>query len=419
VPKPKVSPIATVAAAAATASAVPAMAKSAKPVAPRDRDDDYLKCEEYHGHKVTDEANNVAFFSHTNNKEYFVVYGDDDAVLIRSEGFDSISKRSSELAAVLRLKDDSKNFTRIEKSGYFIDVLKDENGREVGRSCVRKIAPIAAAAPVAATPIAAAGAAAVATGGGFSWGWLKWLLPLLLLLLLAFFGLKACSGDKTDLAAKAAATQKLAADKAEAAKALAAEKAAQAEKVAAEKAAALKKAADEKAAAAAAALAAKAETVVATPAPKPVVVAANMSRVCGASDRSVFNVPSFATPVTVTRLGTYPQFGDSHTLTPSEFYDKLANRYAVNNYDRQYLDYLAKSLGYKNGFSDVSASDFSNDALQKGAKGLLGYGEFHGTTYSQLNVISSRDLEAFRLRAANGMDVHFMKSCGNYMYVCQ
>ena len=171
------------------------MAKAATPAAPRDKDDDYLKCEEYHGHKVTDEKNNVAFFSHSNNKEYFVVYGEDDTVLIRSEGFDSISKRSSELAAVLRLKDNPKNFTRMEKGGYFVDILKDENGREVGRSCVRKIVPIVAAAPVAATPIAAALPAAAATGG-FSWGWLKWLLPLLLLLLLAFFGLKACGGDK-------------------------------------------------------------------------------------------------------------------------------------------------------------------------------------------------------------------------------
>ncbi|MDA8708153.1 YegP family protein [Hellea sp.] len=420
--KPKAAPIAAVAATAAAASAVPAMAKAATPAAPRDKDDDYLKCEEYHGHKVTDEKNNVAFFSHSNNKEYFVVYGEDDTVLIRSEGFDSISKRSSELAAVLRLKDNPKNFTRMEKGGYFVDILKDENGREVGRSCVRKIVPIVAAAPVAATPIAAALPAAAATGG-FSWGWLKWLLPLLLLLLLAFFGLKACGGDKAKIEAEAsaaAAAERVAAAKAETARLLAIEKAAQAEKVAAERAAA-RLAAEEKAAAEAAALA-EVEAATPPPAPKPVTpkaVTANMSRVCGASDRSVFNVPSFATPVNVTRLGTYPQFGDSHTLSPSEFYDKLANRYAVNNYDRQYLDYLAKSLGYANGFKGVSASDFSNDTLQKGAKGLLGYGEFHGLAYSQLNVSSPRDQEAFRLRAANGMDVHFMKSCGNYMYVCQ
>ncbi len=439
--KPKVTPkaagVAAVAATAATASAVPAMAKAAKPVAPYDKDDDYLKCEAYHGHKVTDERNNVAFFSHSDNKEYFVIYDDNGDVLIRSEGFNSISKRSSELAAVLRLKNNPDNFTRIEKDGHFMDILKDETGREVGRSCLRKIVPLAAIAPAAVAAPLAAGApaaavvaaqSAAATGGGFSWGWLKWLLPLLLLLLLAFFGLKACNGNKADIAAKAAAAQKLAAEKAEAAKVAAAKEAAAAKKLAAEKAAAAKTLADEKAAAAAAALAATAEKVAAETAaeeasmattPEPVAVTTNMSRLCGASETAIFNVPTFSTPVSVGRLGTYPEFGDSHGLTPSEFYNKLANRHASNTYDRQYLDYLARSLGYKNGFNDMSAADFSNDQVAQGAKGLLGYGEFHGTAYSQLNVSSSRDLEAFRVRAPNGTDVHFMKSCGNYMYVCQ
>ena len=138
-PKPrpkKKSKVAPVVAAVAVATAAPAMAKAAKPLPPRDKDDDYLKCEEYHGHKVTDAENNLAFFSHANNKEYFVIYDDDGEVLIRSEGFESISKRSSELNAVLRLKDDPENFTRIEKNGYFMDVLKDENGREVGLSLI-------------------------------------------------------------------------------------------------------------------------------------------------------------------------------------------------------------------------------------------------------------------------------------------
>ena len=143
-----------------------------------------------------------------------------------------------------------------------------------------------------------------------------------------------------------------------------------------------------------------------------------MSRLCSASDTPLFNVPTYATPVSVGRLGTFPEFGDSHGLTPTEFYNKLANRFATNNFDRQYLNYLARQLGYANGFSDMSAADFSNETLALGTKGLLGYGEFHGVAYSTLNVTSPRDLEAFRVRAANGTDVHFMKTCGNYMYVC-
>ena len=419
-PKPrpkKKSKVAPVVAAVAVATAAPAMAKAAKPLPPRDKDDDYLKCEEYHGHKVTDAENNLAFFSHANNKEYFVIYDDDGEVLIRSEGFESISKRSSELNAVLRLKDDPENFTRIEKNGYFMDVLKDENGREVGRSCLRKIAPpVAVAAPVAA---AAAAVPAAAATGGMGWGWLKWLLPLLLLLLLGFFGLKGCSDGKAkQVAAEAAAAQKLAADKAIAAKKLAAEKAAAAKKLAAEKAAAVKAAAAAKAKEAAA-------VVTPPPAPKPVApkpvapkVTANLSRLCSASDSVLFNVPTYATPVSVGRLGTFPEFGDSHGLTPTQFYNKLASRHAANKFDQQYLDYLAKQLGYSNGFSDMSAADFSNETLAKGTKGLLGYGEFHGVAYSTLNVSSPRDLEAFRIRAANGTDIHFMKTCGNYMYVC-
>ena len=437
--KSKAAPI-VAAAAASAALAAPAMAKAAKPVPPRDKDDDYLKCEDYHGYEVTDAKNNVAFFSHENNKEYFVVYDDDGDVLIRSEGFDSISKRSSELAAVLRLKDNADYYTRIEKNGYFMDVLKDENGREVGRSCLRKIVPPIAAVPIAgaalAAPIAASAAApAAAAAGGMGWGWLKWLLPLLLLLLLGFFGLKACSGDKAKLAASAAQAEKVAADKAEAAKKMTADKAAAAQKLAAEKAAEVKAATEKRATAAATAAAAEkvaaaevpAAIVTPPPAPKPAApktvvtpkaVTANMNRLCSASQTVIFNVPSYATPVSVNRLGTYPEFGDSHGLTPTQFYDKLANRYASSAFDARYLNYLARSLGYKNGFKDMSAADFSNETLAKGTKGLLGYGEFHGIAFSQLNVSSPRDLEAFRIRAANGTDVHFMKTCGNYMYVC-
>lgn len=426
-PRAKAAPIV---AAAAVAAAVPAMAKAAKPVTPRDKDDDYLPCAEYHGHKVTDEKNNVAFFSHSNNQEYFVIYDDNGEVLIRSEGFNSISKRSSELAAVLRLKDNSDYYTRVEKNGYFMTVLKDETGREVGRSCLKKVAaPVAAAAiPAAAAAIPAAAAAIpaatavvpAAATGGMGWGWLKWLLPLLLLLLLGLFGLKACSASKAKVAAAAAQAEKLAADKAVAAKKLAVKKAAEAKALAARKAAAAK---------AAAAKAAKEAAAVVTPppAPKPVAtpkpvaapkVTANMNRLCSASDNVLFNVPSYATPVSVGRLGTFPEFGDSHGLTPTQFYNKLASRFASSDFDRKYLNYVAKSLGYAGGFSDMSAADFSNETLAQGTKGLLGYGEFHGLTYSQLNVSSSRDLEAFRIRAANGTDVHFMKTCGNYMYVC-
>ena len=418
--KPKAAPII---AAAAVATAAPAMAKAAKPVPLRDKDDDYLKCEEYHGHKITDAKNNLAFFSHTNNKEYFVVYDDDGEVLIRSEGFDSISKRSSELAAVLRLKDNPDNFTRIEKNGSFMNILKDENGREVGRSCLRKIAPpVAVAAPVAA---AAAAVPAAAATGGMGWGWLKWLLPLLILLLLGLFALKSCKPtpvavppvvtcwDDSEADSQALCPKKVtcwdgsfvknaSACPVEPPKMIECWDGSEAKNLAA---CPVEPAPEP----------IKVEQTPPPPAPK---VTANMSRLCSASDSLLFNVPTYSTPVSVGRLGTFPEFGDSHGLTLTEFYNKLANRYAASTFDRQYLDYLAKQLGYTNGFSDMSAADFSNETLSQGTKGLLGYGEFHGLAYSQLNVTSPRDLEAFRIRAANGTDIHFMKTCGNYMYVC-
>jgi len=239
-----------------------------------------------------------------------------------------------------------------------MDVLKDENGREVGRSCLRKIAPPLAAVPPVATaaaiaaPVAAAAAVpGTAAAGGMGLGWLKWLLPLLLLLLLAFFGLKSCNDSKAaKVTAAAAQAEKLAADKAMAAKKLAAEKAVAAKKLAAEKAAAVAAAAEK------AAAEVTPETTPEPVAPKPVTpkaVMANMSRLCSASDTPLFNAPAYATPVNVIRLGTYPQFGDSHGLTPRQFFDKLSMRYASNNYDRQYLDYLAKQLGYAGGFSEI------------------------------------------------------------------
>ena len=141
--------------------------------------------------------------------------------------------------------------------------------------------------------------------------------------------------------------------------------------------------------------------------------------VCAPSDNPLFNVPSFSTPANVTRLGTFPQFGESHSLSAAQFYNKLAARYNSSTFDAAYLNLVFRSLGYKGGFSDANASMFSAVSLPQGTKGVLGYGEFHGNQYSQLNVTSARDLEAFNVRAANGRNVNFMKTCGNFMYVCE
>lgn len=147
---------------------------------------------------------------------------------------------------------------------------------------------------------------------------------------------------------------------------------------------------------------------------EPVQTIRNTGAVLGAA--SIF-APGGVEAVMVSRLGTNPEFGDSHSLTPSGFYDKLAVRYATNEYDRQYLDYLFKELGYVGGFKDVTAAAFTNDTVANGARGILGYSPAHAYQYSEFNMTDVRDLEAFRIQALNGKDIYFMKTCGNYFYI--
>ncbi|MGB0907750.1 MAG: outer membrane protein [Maricaulaceae bacterium] len=140
--------------------------------------------------------------------------------------------------------------------------------------------------------------------------------------------------------------------------------------------------------------------------------------VCGASPVEIFNVDTSKTPKSISRLGTLPEFGDSHGLTADQFYNKLQARYNADAGDRAYLNYLFKSMGYENGFRDAQSYMFSEEVLPVGATGMLGLGEQHHYAYSVLNT-SDRDREAFRIQSANGTVVHFMKTCGNYMYVCE
>ncbi|WP_371397152.1 outer membrane protein [Fretibacter rubidus] len=140
--------------------------------------------------------------------------------------------------------------------------------------------------------------------------------------------------------------------------------------------------------------------------------------ICGPSPVAIFNVDQTKTPKNVRRLGTMPEFGDSHGLTPNQFFEKLQARYAAGGTDRAYLNYLFKSMGYTNGFRDAQSYMFSEETLPMGTTGILGLGEQHHYAYSVLNT-SERDREAFRIQSANGSVVHFMKTCGNYMYACQ
>ena len=140
-------------------------------------------------------------------------------------------------------------------------------------------------------------------------------------------------------------------------------------------------------------------------------------RICGPSAQTLFNVTE-SNPKTVSYLGSKPQFGNSLSLTPNQFYQKLATAHQTSSNDRAFLNLFARSLGYGS-FRDMDSSMFSDDRLTNGTSGLLGFGAQHALQYSTLNVRDQTDLEAFRVKSANGTDVHFMKRCGNYMYVCQ
>jgi len=139
---------------------------------------------------------------------------------------------------------------------------------------------------------------------------------------------------------------------------------------------------------------------------------------CSESSVAIFNVPQNKTPKQVSRLGTMPEFGNSHGLTPDEFYQKLDARYNSNATDKAYLNYLFKSMGYSNGWADAQSYMFSEDVLPVGTRGLLGLGKVHHYEYSILPA-DEKDRQAFRIQSANGSVVHFMKTCGNYMYACE
>ena len=150
---------------------------------------------------------------------------------------------------------------------------------------------------------------------------------------------------------------------------------------------------------------------------QPVVQRTNLN-VCGSSNVGIFNVNTSATPKQLSRLGTLPEFGDSHGLSPDQFFQKLQTAYNSNAADKAYLNHLFKSMGYSNGFADAQSYMFSEETLPVGTAGLLGLGKQHHYNYSILPS-NDRDRQAFRIQSANGTVVHFMKTCGNYFYGCE
>lgn len=131
----------------------------------------------------------------------------------------------------------------------------------------------------------------------------------------------------------------------------------------------------------------------------------------------VFEIPNTEAK-SVDRLGTNPQFGNTHGLSPVDFYEELKHAAETNSWDKSYLNYLYKAMGYSNGFVDARASQFSESTIIPGIKGILGFGKYSGYGYSKLD-LKGKDLEVFRIEAANGCHISFMKTCGNLLFICE
>jgi outer membrane protein OmpA-like peptidoglycan-associated protein/uncharacterized protein YegP (UPF0339 family) len=173
--------------AASFATAVPGKPEAAVPLS-IEKDDDYLSCEAYQGHKIHDEANNLAFFE-KNDLFYFVFYHEDGNVWLRSEGFINTANRDKELESVIRNKDKGHMYDHVDRAGYLLKILKDESGNEIARTCPIKV--VAASVP-SGTPIATTTSG---SSGNFSLWWL--LLPLLLLVAFLLYT-KTCKKEQSE-----------------------------------------------------------------------------------------------------------------------------------------------------------------------------------------------------------------------------
>jgi uncharacterized protein YegP (UPF0339 family) len=368
--------------------------------------EDYLPCKAYEGHPASEQFEGFTIFQDPKSKlHYFAMIDDDGKVGLKSEGYKDPKRRDNGIESVIRNRGIKDHWREIEdEHGHYMS-LRAVNHQEIARSCHKDkaamlawFAPFLAAhagwgkdaepeAPVVATPPPAKvvvntekaapvtsyteAAPPIATTGGNDW-W-KWLLGLLLLGLLAWLFMRGCGGCNNTPEAKPAVT------------------------------------------------------TAPTPAPTPVDTAKTAAKpapapapaaTCNCNDQTdpVFKLGT-GTPKSLSRLGTNPEFGNSHALSPTQFYEKLATRSKDNAVDKRFLDRMFKAMGYKNGFADAKPEMFSAVELAAGTVGNIGYSKQHKTLYARLDT-QPNDLKAFRIKAANGCDLHFMKTCGNHMFFC-
>ena len=403
--------------------------------------EDYLACEAYADKEPTGYQGFTGFTHPDTGLHYFAMVDDGGRVILKSEGYVAAASRDNGIESVIRNREIPEHWTEREgEHGYYMS-LRAGNNQEIARTCTHDTAaalaawwaPFAAAglwgtaktaatapeptmlippAPIepkieteiadelaaaaafaavptvatpktpAATPAAPPIANHTAAPAGSGGDWWKWLLPLLLLALLMFLLAKYCKTCRNAPAPASSVTAPVVPAPMDTLKS---------------------------------ATPATAPQPAAVPAPTP----PPPPPVCKCENLTdpVFDLPSGRKPKSLPRLGTNPEFGNSHGLSPTEFYEKLKKRHTENAVDKQFLERMFRAMGYANGFADARAEQFSAVEIAPGTVGNMGYSAAHKTVYASLDA-AGKDLLAFHIKAANGCDLHFMKTCGNHFFFC-
>jgi len=385
--------------------------------------EDYLPCDAYtHGKDSGFEGFSI-FQDKDTKLHYFAMLGDDGKVALKSEGYKDPTRRDSGIESVIRNRGIKDHWREIEDDqGYYMS-LRAVNHQEIARSCHYKdhaamaawflpflgahtnwgndaepeevVAPPAVSGGAGATMSSYTNAPAAVSGGS---DWWKWLLGALLLLGLLWLLMRGCDGcNKKDTGTTAVTTP--------------------AAGVTGDTMRTNANAGNLDANGAGSANGANAGgDNTAAPTPPPTTTNTSATCDCSAQTDPVFK-PRSGNPQVLTRLGTNPEFGNSHGLSPAEFFAKLQDKAKNNTADRSFLNRMFKAMGYKNGFADAKADQFSAVNVPAGTVGNMGYSKAHKTVYARLDA-SGQDLLAFRIKAANGCDLHFMKTCGNHFFFC-
>ena len=393
-------------------------AVAAAPRVENRNEDEYLPCKNYEGHPRSEKHPGfTTFFYEPTGQHYFAWVNNDGSVILKSEGYPTTPPRDNGIESVIKNRDIEARWSeKQDEHGYYLS-LKAGNHQEIGRSCHYQTAgsrwswlpfaavaapvvlesaklepePVKVEAPVVVVPPPPAPKPIVvetakveppkvvitpkpivtqkvepvvvppvvtpaATTDGCMRYW--WLLPLLLLLGLLWWLMKdGCKQKEAVVVPPVVVEQK--------------------------------------------------------PAPVAQVPVCN----CTGNQNPLFNIPTGVEPKSLKRLGTCPEFGNSHGLTTAQFLEKLTKKAASNNADKTFLDGVFKGMGYANGFADAKVEQFSEVEVPAGTAGNMGYSVFHKTAYDRLDA-TGKDLLAFRIKAANGCDMHFMKTCGNHFFFC-